>query len=73
MNSIFNRVSQLTESLKSEGLEEFVPDLEKVKALTRENEDEDEEDERPLYRANPTTIPGTWTEPDGDLIKTSKD
>lgn len=71
MKSIFNRISQLTESLKTKGLEEFTPELEELEKL--EEEEGEDDSERPLYQAHPTTIPGTWAEPDGDLIKTSRD
>lgn len=73
MNPILERIDKLQKSMREEGLDEQSEDLETVKNLTREDVDEDEEGQRPLYNAHPTGVPGTWSEPDGDMIKTSKD
>lgn len=73
MNPIEERIKKLQESMRGKGLDEQSEELEEVKQLTRDDVEEYEEGQRPLYNAQPTGVPGTWSEPDGDLIKTSKD
>lgn len=72
MNPILERIDKLQNSMREEGLDQQSEELETVKDLTRENEEE-KENQRPLYEAHPTGVPGTWSESDGDLIKTSRD
>lgn len=72
MNTIHERLVKLSQKMENKGFSDRVLDLEELKRLTRDKEDE-EENERPLYRAKPSTVPGTWTDTEGDLIKTSRD
>lgn len=73
INKTYKRLIQLAQKLEEEGLDDSALDIEKLKKLTRDDEEKEEENQRPLYDAHTTGIPGTWAEPDGELIKTSKD
>lgn len=73
MNPLLERIDNLQKSMQEEGLDEQSGDLENLKQLTREDVEDEREGQRPLYEAHPTGVPGTWSEPDGDMIKTSKD
>lgn len=74
MNSILTRLQKVSDTMKDAGLTTYANELEELKQLTRGEEDDDnEEGDRSLYEAEPTGIPGTWSEPDGDIVKTSRD
>lgn len=70
MKTIYEGLIRLCQNMEEDGLHDRVVDLDEVKKMTR---DEEEDNERPLYRAKPSAVPGTWTDADGELIKTSKD
>ena len=67
MKSIISNLKKLSEKIKRTDLREKTVDLDKLILESQE------EKGRPLYNATPSTIPGTWVEEDGEVIKTSKD
>lgn len=64
------RLIKLSTQLKNDGLKDEAETIESLESLEQIDESENQ---RPLYEAKPTNIPGTWTDPSGDLIKTSQD
>ena len=68
MNEINKQIRKVIQAMENNGLKEQTKELKEIEDITQEDEEE-----RPLYKATPTGIPGTWVEEDGDLIKTSKD
>lgn len=66
---ISSRLANLITSLQQKRLSTYANAIKQL----QEELDLPNEETNPLLDSSPTEMPGTWSEPDGSLVKTSKE